>query len=106
MLWFLLWTVLVLGTLAGAFFLGRRLWRSSLGLGRELGRASEVLAELAERSQELERLARANAPDTGPTLFADRDELRATRDRLRDERVERRAARVRDAARTWRAYWT
>lgn len=106
MLWFLLWTVLVLGTLAGAFVLGRRLWRSSLALGRELGRASEVLAELADRSEELARLARENAPDTGPTLFADRDELRATRDRLRDERVQRRSERIRDAARTWRAHWT
>jgi hypothetical protein len=106
MLWFLLWTVLVLGALAGAFVVGRRLWRSAIALGRELGRASEVAAELAERAQELERLYRENAPDTGPTLFADRDELRATRDRLRAERVERRAARISDAARTWRAYWT
>ncbi|MBT0995153.1 hypothetical protein KIN34_12760 [Cellulomonas sp. DKR-3] len=106
MLWFLLWTVLVLGTLAGAFFLGRRLWRSTLALGRELGRASEVLAVLADRADELARLARENAPDTGPTLFGDRDELRDVRDRLRTEREERRAVRVLDAAQGWRAFWT
>ena len=39
MLWFTVWTVLVLGTLAGAFFLLRDLYRKGKALTVELGRA-------------------------------------------------------------------
>ena len=57
MLWFSVWTVLVLATLGGAFLLGRRLWRSAVALGRELGRAADVAAQLAERVDELQAAA-------------------------------------------------
>ncbi|KRD45136.1 hypothetical protein ASE38_14200 [Cellulomonas sp. Root930] len=107
MLWFTVWTVLVLATLGGAFLLGRRLWRSAVALGRELSRAAEVAAQLADRVDELQ--AAAGTRETGPTLFADRDLLRARLAEVRAgaagrkvEREERRAAtRLR-----WRAYWT
>ena len=51
MLWFSVWTVLVLATLVGAFLLGRSLWRSSVALLHELSRAADVTAQLAEREQ-------------------------------------------------------
>jgi len=104
-----LWSVIVVGTLVGAFFLGRRLWRSLVGLGRELARAGEVTAQLADRAAELADLAAQQRPATGPTLFADRDELRDTVRDLRREREGRwaeRAQRHADVARTWRRYWT
>ena len=107
-LWFSVWTVLVLATLTGAFFLGRRLWRSGVALGKELGRAAEVADQLARRVEELQEAAAALRPDTGPTVFADPGEMY---DRYADLRVAaagRRVARQsRRAAtqRAWRAYW-
>jgi len=108
-LWFTVWAVLVVGTLVGAFFLGRRLWRSALGLGRALGRAGAVAGELADRADELARAAAERRPDTAATLFGDADQLRADARRLRDERAARRTVRMRerlDVARGWRSYWT
>jgi len=105
-LWFSVWTVLVLATLGGAFLLGRSLWRSAVGLGRELSRAAEVTAALADKVEQLN--AAAGVPDTGATLFADRDVLRARRAELRAEAAVRRVAREerRTATRQrWLAYW-
>ena len=84
MLWFSVWTVLVLATLGGAFLLGRRLWRSGVALATELGRAAEVAEQLAVRVDELQAAAAALRPDTGPNLFDDP---------VRDVRPPRRAAR-------------
>lgn len=106
MLWFSVWTVLVLATLGGAFLLGRRLWRSAVALGRELSRAADTASQLADRVDELQ--AARGSRDTGPTLFADPEplrervaELRAAAAGRRAEREERRTAtRLR-----WAAYW-
>lgn len=108
MLWFSVWTVLVVGTLVGAWFLLRSLWRSARDLLTELGRASQVMAELADRVEELRRVQEAAAVPIRPTLLADKDELRARRAQLRRERDERRdARRDRDEATRarWRAVW-
>lgn len=106
MLWFSVWTVLVLATLGGAFLLGRSLWRSTVALGRELSRAADVTAQLAERVDELQ--AAAGSRDTGPTLFADRDVLRARLAALREAADGRRAAREERHVATrlrWQAFW-
>jgi hypothetical protein len=53
-LWFLLWTVLVLGA-AGVFFvLGRDLWRKGKALAAELTTATDRLTELSDRLSELD----------------------------------------------------
>ena len=106
MLWFSIWTVLVLATLGGAFLLGRRLWRSAVALGHELSRAAEVTGRLAETVDQLQ--AAAEVRDTGPTLFADRDVLRARHAALRESAAARKAVREeRHVAtrRRWSAYW-
>ena len=112
-MWFALWSSLVVATLVGAFYLGRRLWRSVVALGRELARAAEAASALAARADQLAELATQGRPETSATLFADRDQLRAAVWRLRGERRERRAARVERhaaVARGWRTYgrrtWT
>ncbi|WP_448629425.1 hypothetical protein [Cellulomonas soli] len=108
MLWFSVWAVLVVGTLVGAWFLLRSLWRSARDLLAELGRASQVMADLSEQVEELRRVQEAAAVPLGHTLFADKDELRAERDRLQRERDDRREARrARDEATRagWRAVW-
>ncbi|MBO3085588.1 hypothetical protein [Cellulomonas fengjieae] len=105
MLWFSVWTVLVLGTVGGAFLLGRRLWRSAVALGRELSRAADVTAELADK---VDRLQAAAGPRTGPTLFADRDVLRARWDAVREAAADRRVLRRERHVATrlrWTAYW-
>ena len=108
-MWFALWSVLVVGTLVGAFLLVRRLWRSLVSLGRELARAGEVTSELADRAAELADLGAQRRASTDPTLFADRDELRDAVRGLRRERAHRREERARrhaEVARGWRTYWT
>lgn len=111
MVWWVVWTVLVLGTLVGAFFLGRSLWRRGRALVAELERASDVLGELAqhattiaEQAQEAERAARAARE---AVLLPDADASRDRWARLRAEAAERREARRerdRETRRTWRAY--
>lgn len=108
MLWFVVWTVLVLATLAGAFWLGRRLWRSLVALGAELARAGEVATLLADRTAELEEVARARQGEVRPALGTDPDalrvrveELRAVRRTQRARRRERHRATVRDASTRW-----
>ncbi|MBX9247162.1 hypothetical protein ICW40_20425, partial [Actinotalea ferrariae] len=83
MLWFSVWTLLVVGTLVGAFFLLRRLYRSGKALVVELGRASDVLAQVAERAEQLEGLT-----TPAPVDLHDVGAARARRDagRVGDER--------------------
>ncbi|UZN05203.1 hypothetical protein [Cellulomonas sp. S1-8] len=108
MLWFIIWTVLVLGTLAGAYVVGRRLWRSAVALGHELGRASDVAAQLTARAAELEEQARTARQDEPPALGRDPQELRDRVEQLRGVRREQRARRraghrttVADATSRW-----
>jgi hypothetical protein len=107
--WFWIWTALVVGTLVGAFFLGRRLWRQAVALGRELGRAGEAVAALSERIAELEAIAAREAPDTSATVFDGLEPARARRAALREAAAVRREARQerhRATVRGWRTYWT
>jgi biopolymer transport protein ExbB/TolQ len=111
MVWVVVWVVLVLGALAGAFFLGRDLWRRGRALVEELERASEVLGELAEhastlaeQAQEAERAARAARE---AVLLPEPDEARARWADVRAEarvRRERRRARDRAVRETWKQY--
>lgn len=72
-MWFWMWTLLIVGTLVGAFFLARSLWRSARGLLEELGRASARIGESSDRLQELSDRAReaASTQHAGPSLFDD-----------------------------------
>lgn len=105
MLWFVVWTVLVVGTLVGAFFLGRNLWRKAAVLVTETGRAAAALGRLGDAT------AKAADPDSDPPLraqlFDDRAALRSRVDELRAarrERAERRAERHVATFARWRAF--
>ena len=100
-MWFWIWTLLVVGTLVGAFYLARRLWRSVKGLGRELSRASQVAADLSARADELSRALEEAQPSTAPTLFDDPVVLQERVDLLRAERAERRVLRRRRDEQVW-----
>ncbi|WP_250448294.1 hypothetical protein, partial [Actinotalea sp. C106] len=78
MLWFLVWTALVLGSLVGAFFLLRHVYRSGRALLVEIERAGEVMGAVAERAEELERLALALHP-VQPVELSDPEPARARR---------------------------
>ena len=108
MLWFSVWTVLVLATLAGAFLLGRRLWSGLVALGDELARAGEVADRLAARAAQLEDAARAEQEAVRPALGGDAqalrdrvEELRAVRREHRLRRREQHRRTVSDAAGRW-----
>ena len=105
MLWFAVWTVLVVGTLVGAFFLLRRLYRQAKALLAELSRAADVLGQVADRASELaEASAALSTPapvdlvDAGPAR-ARRAETALATERRRDAR----AARHEQAFRRWQA---
>jgi len=88
MIWWLTWSVLVVGTLVGAFFLGRSLWRRGVALGRELSRAGEVAGQLSDRVGELE--AARSARTWVHPLLADEDDRAGWRSGLAERRTARR----------------
>lgn len=105
MLWFSVWTFLVLATLGGAFFLGRDLWRKGKALLAEVGRAGDLAGAFATRTDELTAAAQVPAPTHD--LLSDRAVALARRDELRAERDARRVTRRARHDRTiagWRAY--
>ncbi|PZR52818.1 hypothetical protein DNL40_10685 [Xylanimonas oleitrophica] len=104
MWWWLVWTVLVLGTLVGAFFLARSLWRKAVALGRELSAASAALGAAGEGIAVAVERAQAEAVDIAPTMFDDVTTLRervAVRRRARARRAAVRHERHLVTARTW-----
>ena len=92
MLWFSVWALLVLGTLTGAFFLVRSVYRSARALLDEVERAIEVLERLTERVEELADVG--NVP--APVDLVDPEPARA---RLADARARRMLRRVRRSER-------
>lgn len=103
MLWFAVWSTLVLGTLVGAAVLGRSLWRKGKALMAELETASATLDTLQARVDELEA-ARGPEPQLLPSLLADEDSRaawRATRRANLDARAARRERRRARAHRRW-----
>lgn len=68
MLWFLLWTVLVLGAAGVFFLLGRDLWRKSKALVRELSAATDQLTELGDRLADLDQHTSSGNPRNGPSV--------------------------------------
>ncbi|MGV8966122.1 MAG: hypothetical protein ACOH2F_07565 [Cellulomonas sp.] len=105
MLWFSVWTVLVLATLGGGFLLGRDLWRKGKALLAEVGRAGDVASAFADRTDEL--TAAAQTVPVTHDLLTDRTILRARRDELRAQRAGRRQLRLlrqEQTVRGWRAY--
>lgn len=91
MLWFAVWTTLVLATLVGAVLLGLRLWRSAKALLAQLHETSAVIDQLQARIDALEA---AQAPEQEPTpsLLAD-DAERARWRAVREQNLQRRAER-------------
>jgi len=105
MLWFSVWTVLVLATLGGGFLLGRDLWRKGKALLAEVGRAGEVASAFAARTEEL--TAAAETEPVTHDLLTDREIALARRNELRAQRAvrrEMRRLRHEQTVRGWRAY--
>lgn len=86
MLWFVIWSALVL--LAGAVFvaIGLSLYRKGKALVHELGEAAALLAKAQEQVHRLQE----PQTDTTPAVFADPRALRADRARRRRHRPRRR----------------
>jgi hypothetical protein len=106
-LWFTVWTVLVLATLAGAFWLGRDLWRKGKALLAEVERAGRVVGELADRADALTAAAQAQAQAIRHDVLSDPDDHRERLALLRAARAARRAERELRHAATftrWRSY--
>ncbi len=96
MLWFLLWTFLVLGTCVGAFFLGRDLFRKARGLAHELERVADLTAAMAEAAE-----ARVVVTEPAPVSLLDPEPARL---RMAEARLRRLARRLRREERHTHAY--
>ncbi|WP_258723147.1 hypothetical protein [Cellulomonas sp. NS3] len=106
MLWFTVWTVLVLAAVAGAFLLGRSLWRKVRDLGAAAAEASDVLGRLADQVDALADAAGQQEP-VRAQLFDDTHVLRERLAELRRAAGGRRAVRRLQHQETyarWRAY--
>lgn len=106
--WVVVWPVLVVLALVGAFFLGRDLWRRTKRLGRAASRASQVVERLSARSDELAEEAAARNPVPPVALVRDRVEIRAelaAARAARDRRLDERHARYREVMARWREIW-
>lgn len=79
MIWFALWSVLVVAAAVVVFLLVRRVVRAGLGLVTELGLASQRLSAI---SAQVDRLGEPATP-AAPAIFDDPVELRRARDRRR-----------------------
>lgn len=105
-LWFTVWTLLVVGSLVGGFFLLRHVYRSGKALAAELGRASEVLGEAADKAQELA----AALERLHPVTPVDLEDTEGPRRRLAEGRAaserrrRRRAARHEQVYARWRSF--
>ena len=102
MVWVIVWTLLGLGTLAGAFLLGRDLWRKGKALLAEMARAGEVAGAHLDAGGPA-----AVESSTGSRPLSDRAAHRARVVELRAARAVRRVARQDRHERTvlsWRAY--
>ncbi|NLF05727.1 MAG: hypothetical protein GX593_12105 [Actinomycetales bacterium] len=96
MLWFSVWTVLVAGTLVGAFFLGRDVLRRGGRLMTALEEASGVVATLESKVAELDSLRtepKPYAPDAA-TARKRREELRELGEERARKRHEKRLATI------------
>jgi len=103
-MWFWVWTLLVVGTLVGAAFLARDLWRKAKALMEELGRAGDVAGRASERVGEAVARAAETSSAPLPTLF---DDMTVHYERVsaqRAVRVERRAARRARNEATWQKW--
>ncbi|MCK9793606.1 hypothetical protein M1843_07600 [Isoptericola sp. 4D.3] len=103
-MWGWIWAGLVVGTLVGAFFLGRHLWRAARRALAEASRAGEVLGSAADRMSAAVAEAEAQRADTSPTLFDDPVVLRERVAELRRARAARAAVRRERQAVTWRRW--
>lgn len=106
MLWFSVWTVLVLATLGCGFLLGRDLWRKGKALLAEVERAGDVASTFAARTEELSAAA-AQTPAVTHDLWTDPAVPLARRAELRARRAVRREVRRmrhEQTVRGWRAY--
>lgn len=100
-MWFTIWSVLVVGTLVGAFFLGRDLWRKARALFAQMSQSAVVMDRFAQRTDEVTAALAASAPSTAPTLFDDPALLHERVEELRAQRAERRALRRTRNTQTW-----
>jgi hypothetical protein len=104
-LWFSVWTVLVLATLAAAFWLARDLWRKGKALVADLQHLADLAGQMADHADRL--AAQAGTEPLTHNLLDDPAEHRRHLTTLREARGRRRAEReARHAVihASWRAY--
>jgi hypothetical protein len=102
-LWFTVWSLLVIGTLVGAFFLVREVYRSAKALLVELERLTDALDRIAERSEAL--VATATTPAPVDLLDPEPARARLAQARLATlRRRARKADRHTETYRRWQAF--
>lgn len=106
MLWWILWTVLVVGAVVVGFLLVRHVYRSGKAVAAEFARAAEVAGRLEERVAELTEVVAAAHP-VGPANVDDparAHQVRAAAREVMDRRRARRDARREATYRRWLSF--
>ncbi len=94
-MWFWIWTVLVVAALVALFFVLRLLWRKFRDIFAAATRFAEESSDMLATSSERTEVRLAQQPSTAPTISADPVDLLLRVEKLRDERLLRRAVRRR-----------
>ncbi|HLS15746.1 MAG TPA: hypothetical protein VK095_14655 [Beutenbergiaceae bacterium] len=102
-MWWVIWTVLVLGAVGVFVLIGVRLWRAATALLRELNAAAAEFGHLADRIAELDaaRTEQRFTPDLEATP-QQRDQWRQQRAANLNTRTRRRHQRREGAYSRWR----
>lgn len=103
MLWFTVWSVLVLGTVVGGFFLLRHVYRSGTALLAEVERASELVDRLSDGAGERAEAVAAAHP-VAPVDLRDPAAARARRGAAAEATARRQARRDDRRAATFRRW--
>lgn len=105
-MWWLLWICLVLGTLLGAFFLLRDLWRKATSFLAEFSGFAQQLALLEQRAQQLHDSFDADPQLSNPFALnaAELRYLRTSRAARKLARHRRKLAKHAETYSTWQSY--
>jgi hypothetical protein len=101
--WVALWSVLVIGTLVGGFFLARHVFRSAKALAAALGELAEVVDRL---DRQVQALTGTVGTTPAPVDLADPEPARARRRELQVARIERRVRRADRHEQAYRRWWS
>jgi hypothetical protein len=106
-MWFVIWLMLLAGSVAAGFFLGRDLYRKGAALVRDISELATVADRLEQRAEELRKLQEPYVGPPHPLTLTDEDlqELRTGRKQRIMARRKRKKERNQATYARWESYF-